>query len=212
VELAEELMGSENYTTRYNELVLARCLHAAGLISESEVTYRNILAKAGMFGEDKSPLTITAMAELGDVIMESNLYEEANFWHEKAVQEIGKMAVGEQDSLSWITDQIAECYQKHGQYRAAATLYEQNITKIHGTGEWNYDRCIYYCSRLGACYENLEQFSDALALYKRAMQEIRDMKGPCHSAIGQIQNWIESIYDQTSEAESEPVWDEDGAQ
>jgi tetratricopeptide (TPR) repeat protein len=212
VELAEELIGSEHCTTRHNMLVLARCLHAAGLSSESEVVYRDIMAKAGMFGEDKEPVTIIAMAELGDVIMESNIYEEANFWLEKALQEIGKKAAGHQDSLRWITADIAECYQKHGQYRAAATLYEQNIAKIHGTEVWNYDRCIYYCPRLGACYKKLEQYSDALALYKRAMREIRDMKGPYHSAIGQIQNWIELIYDQTSEAESEPVSDEDGAQ
>jgi tetratricopeptide (TPR) repeat protein len=212
VELAEELIGSENHTTRYNMMVLARCLRAAGLISESEVMYRDILAKAGMFGEDKEPLTITAMVELGDVIMESNLYEEANFWHEKALQEIGKKAVGQQDSLSWITAKIAECYQKHGQYCAAATLYEQIIAKIHGTDGWNYDRCIYYCSRLGACYIKLEQYSDALALHKRAMQEIRDMKGPCHSAIGQFQNLIELLCDLISEVESEPGWDEDGAE
>jgi tetratricopeptide (TPR) repeat protein len=212
VELAEEVIGSENHTTRHNMLVLARCLRAAGLISESEVIYRDILAKAGMFGKDEELLTIVAMTELGGIIMESNLYEEANFWHEKALQEIGKKTVGQQDSLWWITAQIAECYQKHGQYRAAATLYEQVVAEIHGIGGWNYDRCIYYCPRLGECYKKLEQYSDALALYKRAMQEVRDMKGPYHSAIGQFQNWIELIYDQTSEAESEPVWDEDGAE
>jgi tetratricopeptide (TPR) repeat protein len=212
VELAEELIGSEHCTTRGNMLVLARCLHAAGLSSESEVVYRDIMAKAGMFGEDKEPVTIIAMAELGDVIMESNLYEEANFWLEKALQEIGKKAAGCQDSLRRITAQIAVCYQKHGQYRAAATLYEQIIAKIHGTEGWNYDRCSYYCSRLGACYIELEQYSDALALYKRAMQEIRDMEGPCHSTIGQFQNLIELLYDLTSEVESEPVRDEDGAQ
>jgi tetratricopeptide (TPR) repeat protein len=188
VGLAEELIGSENYTTRYNMMVLARCLRAAGLISESEVMYRDILAKAGMFGQDEELLTIVAMTELGGIIMESNLYEEANFWHEKALQEIGKKAVGQQDTLRWITAQIAECYQKHGQYDAAATLYEQIIAEIHGTEVWNYNRCIYYCPSLGACYIKLEQYSDALALCKRAMQEIRDMKGPCHSAMGQFQN------------------------
>jgi tetratricopeptide (TPR) repeat protein len=170
------------------------------------------LAKVAYQFNNKEPLTITAMAELGDVIMESNLYEEANFWLEKELQEIGKKAVGQQDSLRWITAQIAQCYQKHGQYRAAATLYEQIIAKIHGTEVWNYDRCIYYCHCLGACYIKLEQYSDALALYKRAMQEIRDMKGPCHLAIGQIQNWVELLYNLTSEVESEPVRDEDGAQ
>jgi len=212
VELAEELIGSENEIARENMLLLARCLQAAGLISESEVIYRDILAKAGMFGVDKEERTIIAMAELGDILVESELYDEANFWHEKALQEIGNKEVGQQDSLSWIRAQIAECYQKHGQYRAAATLYEQNIAKIHGTDGWNYDRCIYYYPRLGECYEKLEQYPDALALYKRAMEEIRDMEGPYHSAIGQIQKWVELIYDQTSEAEREPVWDEDGAQ
>jgi hypothetical protein len=41
------------------------------------------------------------------------------------------------------------------------------------------------------------------------MQEIRDLKGPYHSAIGQIQRWIELIYDQSCQAGSEPVRDED---
>lgn len=50
-----------------------------------------------------------------------------------------------------------------------------------------------------------------MALYELSIQESQNVKRPCHPTMAQTLHWINSIHDQTSEAESEPVRDEDSS-
>ncbi|KAE9377599.1 TPR-like protein, partial [Stipitochalara longipes BDJ] len=157
VELAEELLGSEHYTTWFNMVQLGACLREARMLSESEAVYRDVLAKASLFSKDDA-LTMYAMYELGDVLKQSDCYEEATTWQEKAyaavLQEIGTRWPENQDWLMWMTVQHIKCYQEQAQYEDATALYEQIIARINGTARWDPETCTYDCSRLGTCYKN----------------------------------------------------------
>ena len=102
----------------------------------------------------------------------------------------------DQDWERVISAILAEGYEQQGQYGDATVLYEQNISKLHGTERWTYERCKYYSHRLGFSYEKLGRYSDALVLYRRSIEEIRGLNGPEDSAVAEIRGWIYLILDQ----------------
>jgi tetratricopeptide (TPR) repeat protein len=297
VELAGEFLGSEQHTTLLNMAELGLCLRGAGLLSESEATLRDVVARrVSIFGEDDLS-AIVEMGDLGRVLLETSNYEEATIWYEKAfrgllkasswrhwlavvycrslgkcyemqeryvdgidlyeeavhgtqqsketrphhycyfihklagcflgegrypeavcictnfLQETHHIRFSEYQYQGWertISAKLAEVYEKQGKFDDAAALYEQNIAKSRGTAGWTYGRRMYYYRRLGECYTKSEQYSDAAGLYSRSMEEIRSLEGPDHSAIAEIQGWIDDLSNQTSHTERQLEFDEDG--
>ncbi len=144
------------------------------------------------------------VCRLAECYLYEGRYPQARCVCMNALQEIGDVKFPQgQDWKRWISAVLAEGYEHEGQYGGAASLYEQNIAKLHGTEQWTHERCMHYSRRLGVCYEKLERYSDALALYERSMEEIRDLNGPDNPAIAEIQGWIDFISNQTSDTERE---------
>jgi len=178
---------------------LGKCYEKQGRYIDGIALFKQALHENQWLEETKHEDYYSFICQLAECQLQEGRYHEAISICKNALHDIAHRKLPQdQDWERVISATLAEGYEQQGQYGDAAVLYERNISKLHGTERWSYERCMYYSRRLGFSYEKLGRYSDALVLYRRSIEEIRDLNGPEDSAVADIHGWIDVLSNQTS--------------
>jgi tetratricopeptide (TPR) repeat protein len=175
VELAE-FLGSEQHTTLLNMAELGLCLRGAGLLSESEAALRDVVTRrVSIFGGDN----LSAIVEMGDLaraLVETDNYEEATIWYEKAFRGLLKASSWRHWLAVVYCGCLGKCYEMQGRYVDGIALYEEAVHGTQPSKETRLEHYCYFIHQLAECCLREGRCPEAVCICSNTLQEIHHGK------------------------------------